>query len=216
MTPTFLYFDLGNVLLSFSHERMCRQMAEIAGVEPAAVRRALFEPASPLSVLWKFERGDMNGLAVYEHFCEQCGVRPDRAALQAAKCDMFAEISGSVAIVEQLAATGCRLGVLSNTNPIDWEFVSAGRFPFLNRFFEQIVLSYEARAMKPERAIYDLAVRRAGVPPREVFFTDDREENVAGAIAAGMDAVLFTSPEQLRADLAARGLLAQVRASFDC
>jgi len=207
MKPSFLYFDLGNVLLSFSHDRMCRQMAEFAGVEPAAVRRALFEPASPLSVQWRFERGDLNALAVYEHFCEQCGVRPDRAALQAAGRDMFAEISETVAIVEQLAAAGCRLGVLSNTNPIDWEFVSFGRFPFLNRLFEHAVLSYEARAMKPERAIYDLAVRRAGVPASEVFFADDRQENVAGALTAGLDAVLFTTAGQLRADLKARGLI---------
>ena len=83
MKPSFLYFDLGNVLLSFSHDRLCRQMAAVAGVELAAVRRALFEPASPLSAQWRFERGDLNALAVYEHFCEQCGVRPDRAALQA-------------------------------------------------------------------------------------------------------------------------------------
>jgi putative hydrolase of the HAD superfamily len=206
MKPSFLYFDLGNVLLSFSHERMCRQMAAVAGVDPAAVRRALFELGEPSSVQWRFERGDLNALAVYEHFCEECGGRPDQAALQAAGCDMFDALPESVAIVDELATAGCRLGVLSNTNPIDWEFVSSGRFPFLNRSFEHAVLSYEARAMKPERAIYDLAVGRAGVPAGEVFFTDDREENVAGALAAGLDAVLFTTAEQLRADLASRGL----------
>jgi glucose-1-phosphatase len=207
MKPSILYFDLGNVLLSFDHERMCRQMAEVAGVEAAAVRRALFEPGAPSSVQWQFERGDLNALAVYEHFCEQCGVRPEQATLHAAGCDMFGELTETVAIVEELAAAGCRLGVLSNTNPIDWEFVSTGRFPFLNRLFEHAVLSFEARAMKPERAIYDLAVRRAGVPAGEVFFTDDRKENVAGALAAGLDAVLFTTAEQLRAELASRGLL---------
>jgi FMN phosphatase YigB (HAD superfamily) len=170
------------------------------------VRRALFESTGETSVQGQFERGDLNALAVYEHFCEAAGVRPDRDALFAAGSDMFAEIAGTVAIVERLFAAGQRMGVLSNTNPIDWGFVTSGRFPFLNRCFEQAVLSYEVRAMKPDRAIFDAAVDRAGAPAREVFFTDDREENVAGALAAGLDAMLFTSPEQLADELNRRGL----------
>ena len=207
MAIKFLYFDMGNVLLSFSHERMCRQMAEVAGVTPAVVWEALFEGPRAASVLWRFERGDLNALAVYEHFCEWCGVRPDREAMFAAGCDMFAEIAASVKLVECLHAAGRRLGILSNTNPIDWGFVRAGRFPFLNRCFEHAVLSYEARSMKPEPAIYDHAVTRAGVAANEVFFTDDREENVAGAIAAGIDAVLFTSAAELAQELRLRGVL---------
>jgi putative hydrolase of the HAD superfamily len=206
MKPAFIYFDLGNVLLSFSHERMCRQMAVKAGVEPEVVRRALFEAESGPSVQWRFERGDLNALMVYEHFCEAVGARPDMEELFAAGCDMFAEIKDSVAIVERLAAAGVRLGIMSNTNPIDWTFVTSGPFPFLNRCFEQTVLSFEARAMKPERAIYDAAIKRAGVPAGEIFFTDDREENVEGALAARLDAVLFTSSAQLAAELERRGL----------
>jgi glucose-1-phosphatase len=207
MKPGFVYFDLGNVLLSFSHERMCQQMAAAAGVPPEAVRRALFEAEGGPSVQWRFERGDLNALAVYEHFCEALGVRPDMEELFAAGCDMFAEIDESVSIVERLFASGVRLGIMSNTNPIDWAFVSSGRFPFLNQCFEQKVLSFEVGAMKPELAIYEAAVEQAGVAAGEVFFTDDREENVKGALAAGLDAVLFTSPEQLRKELQARGLI---------
>jgi FMN phosphatase YigB (HAD superfamily) len=148
----------------------------------------------------------MNALAVYEHFCESLGVRPDMDELFAAGCDIFDEIGESVAIVERLHAAGGRLGIMSNTNPIDWGFVTSGRFPFLNRCFEQFTLSYEVRAMKPERAIYEAAVARAGCAASEVFFTDDKPENVEVALAAGLDAVLFTSPEQLRLELERRGL----------
>lgn len=209
MTPSFLYFDLGNVLLSFSHERMCQQMGRAAGVEPEAVRKALFDAAGRPHghcVQWRFERGDLNALAVYEHFCEELGVRPDMRELFAAGCNMFEEAPGSIAIVERLAAAGHRLGVLSNTNPIDWGFVSSGRFPFLKECFEHRVLSFEVRAMKPEWAIYDHAVRLAGVAAGQVFFVDDRPENVAGAIAAGLDAVLFTTADELASELRRRGV----------
>jgi glucose-1-phosphatase len=206
MAPRFIYFDLGNVLLSFSHERMCRQMAAAAGVATEAVRRALFESGGGPSVQWLFERGDVNALAVYEHFCEALGVRPEMDMLFAAGCDIFDQIGESVAIVERLHAAGMRLGIMSNTNPIDWGFVTSGRFPFLNRCFEHFALSYEVRAMKPERAIYEAAVAKAGCKAGEVFFTDDKPENVEGALMAGLDAVLFTSPQQLAVDLDGRGM----------
>ena len=55
----FLYFDLGNVLLHFSHERACRQMAAVASTPEREVT-ALFAAAgglvlalgSLLSVAW--------------------------------------------------------------------------------------------------------------------------------------------------------------------
>jgi HAD superfamily hydrolase (TIGR01509 family) len=206
MPPRFLYFDMGNVLLSFSHERMCSQMAAVAGVEPETVRAALFDAAESLpSLQWRFERGDIDTDAVYEALCAATGGRPERAALYAAANDMFAELPESVALVRRLHAAGNRLGVLSNTNPVDFEFARE-RFPFLRECFELAVVSYEAREMKPHRAIYEYAARIAGVAPHEVLFTDDREENVVGAIEAGLDAVRFTSAAQFEAELEARGV----------
>ena len=171
------------------------------------VRETLFGSTAGPSVQWRFERGDLNALNVYEHFCESCGVRPDMNRLFAAGCDMFGKIDESVAIVERLHAAGRRLGIMSNTNPIDWAFVASGEFPFLPGRFEQIVLSFEVKSMKPEREIYDRAVAAAGVSAGEVFFTDDRQENVEGALAAGLDAVLFTTPAKLAEELTSRGLL---------
>ena len=60
--------------------------------------------------------------------------------------------------------------------------------------------------MKPDRAIYDEAVVRAGTSAGEVFFVDDRLDNVVGAQAAGLDAVQFTDAEQLVIDLRQRGI----------
>ena len=206
MSLRFLYFDMGNVLLSFSHERMCSQMAAVAGIDAETVRRILFDETPEVrSLQWRFERGELGTDAIYEAFCEAVGGRPERAALYAAASDMFGELPESVALVRRLHAAGNRLGVLSNTNPVDFEFARE-RFPFLRECFELAVVSYEAREMKPHRAIYEYAARIAGVAPHEVFFADDREENVVGAIEAGLDAVLFTSAAQLEAELEARGV----------
>jgi FMN phosphatase YigB (HAD superfamily) len=45
-----------------------------------------------------------------------------------------------------------------------------------------------------------------GLSAGEIFFVDDRPENVTGALEAGLDAVLYTSPACLAADLRRRGI----------
>jgi len=67
-------------------------------------------------------------------------------------------------------------------------------------------LSYRLRAMKPEPAAYAGAARLAGVQPKQIFFTDDRPDNVAAARAAGWDAVQFESACQLNEELRQRGV----------
>ena len=52
--------------------------------------------------------------------------------------------------------------------------------------------------MKPDREIYDAAIQSAGVAPDEIFFMDDRIENVQAANAAGLDAVHFTDARTLQ------------------
>jgi len=108
--------------------------------------------------------------------------------------------------VAGLRNVGYRLGILSNTHESHWEFVHDGRFGLIRHAFETVVLSYQVGAMKPDPRIYEVAAEQAGFACNEIFFTDDRSENVAGAQAAGMDAVQFTSARTLAADLRNRGL----------
>jgi HAD superfamily hydrolase (TIGR01509 family) len=67
-------------------------------------------------------------------------------------------------------------------------------------------LSYRIGACKPDVAIFRRAAELAGQRPQDIFFTDDLAENVAGAKAAGFDAVQYTSTPQLVAELRQRGI----------
>lgn len=205
-TPKFFYFDLGNVLVTFCNDRMVRQMAEVAGLAPEGVRALLLEENGRPTVQWRFECGEMTRDEYYEHFCTATGSAPDRAALELAASDIFAPIEDSMRLVQRLAAAGRRLGVLSNTNSVHWSFVTDGRYDALTAAFEAHVTSFDARSMKPDAGIYLHAAARAGVAPAEMFFVDDREENVAGARALGVDAVRYTSHDRLVDELLARGV----------
>jgi FMN phosphatase YigB (HAD superfamily) len=197
----FFYFDLGMVLLRFDVEVMCRRMAEVAGLDPPQVRRALFE--HPLQK--DYERGLSTTREFYETFCDTTGTRPNFEALLCAASDIFDLDAAMIPVVAHLYEAGHRLGILSNTCDCHWEHCLR-RFPLLNELFEVHALSYRIGAAKPEVAMFEAAAMLAGVELAEVFFTDDIPGHVAGARAAGFDAVQFTSPRQLVAELRSRSV----------
>lgn len=202
MTPRFLYFDLGNVLLKFDHRRGCRQMAEVAGVADEVVWKVSFQ--GPLFL--DYERGEVTSDEYYRRFCEATASQPDPEALLHAASDIFQLNVPTAALVTQLKLAGHRLGILSNTNEAHWQFVDRGHYGILADPWEHYALSFRLRSMKPEPAIYRAAAEMAGVDPAEVFFVDDRPENVQGAREAGFDAVLFTTAAALATDLRRRGV----------
>ncbi len=211
MPPKVLYFDLGMVLVEFSHERMFQQMAEVAGISPEAVWEAIFGDADCRAAQLRYETGHITTDEFFDHFCHVTGSSPDRKRLAEAVCDIFSPIEPMWELARNLAAAGNRLAILSNTNPVQWDFITDGRFPIVAMgqpvsAFDWAVLSYEVGSMKPDRAIYDTAIQRAGVAGHEVFFTDDRQENVEGARAAGIDAVQFVDCEGLVSQLRERGV----------
>src|SRR4029450_10433450 len=63
--------------------------------------------------------------------------------------------------------------------------------------------------LKPEPALYQLALDRHGLSADSTVFVDDIPANVAAAASLGMAALNFTDAERLRADLVRLGLLGE-------
>jgi putative hydrolase of the HAD superfamily len=206
MPPQFFYFDIGNVLLAFDHDRMIRQMAAVAAVGETAMREAILPSEDETDLQWALEAGQITENDYYEQLCKTLSVRPPRKELNFAASDIFEPMEPTLRLVERMQRVGLRLGLLSNTNSVHWRFFLDGRYPVLSRCFEQTVSSFEAQSMKPDSGIYRLAIEKAKVLPSDIFFVDDKEENVAGAIACGIDAVLFTGADDLEAALRERGV----------
>ena len=201
-TPEFIYFDLGNVLLTFDNQRACAQMSRVSGL-PEGQLRDLFGEHDFQNQL---ERGETSFASVVESLGEFAGRSLDVAAMRHAYADIFDLVPGIVPVVARLAAANVRLGVLSNTSDPHWELITDGRFAILPAYFGTFALSFEIGAMKPDERIYEQAAKLANVAPSQIFFTDDRAENVEAASRAGWDAVLFESPGQVAEALTHRGV----------
>ena len=202
MNIRFLYFDLGNVLLNFDHRRAAQQMAQVAGVPVETAWRLIFEG----DLQRRVESGEMTDRAFYDEFCQQTGTQADYETLRRAGSDIFWMNQPIIPLVGHLRMAGYPLGILSNTSDSHWQFVNQGQFAVLRRTFREQVLSYEVGAAKPGPEIYQIAIERAGFSPGEIFFCDDRADNVEGARAVGIDAVQFVGVAELAADLRERGV----------
>lgn len=73
--------------------------------------------------------------------------------------------------------------------------------------FDPVIVSCQAGMRKPDRAIYKLAAKKAGVWMRQCYFIDDLEENIEAAKAAGMKTHLFKDAASLKTDLYQRKIL---------
>ena len=104
-----------------------------------------------------------------------------------------------LAELRRAKADGCRLGLLSNMPP-GWDAHWRRMVP-PDGLFDHVVLSFEAGHRKPDPAIFELAARRAGVPPGDCVLVDDLPANCAGAAEAGWHAIHFTATAQAAADL---------------
>jgi 2-haloacid dehalogenase len=115
-------------------------------------------------------------------------------------------LPGMAEIVRALHARRVPLYAITNFSDEFWHPFRAQEAAIFD-LFDDIVVSGEERLLKPDRAIYALALQRFGLAGEEAIFIDDREDNVRGAEAMGIRGHLFRGAESLAAELRDLGLL---------
>jgi putative hydrolase of the HAD superfamily len=104
----------------------------------------------------------------------------------------------------RLQAAGTPTGVLSNLGDAMTEGVLA-RQPWLAGF-DHLLWSHTLKLAKPEPEIYRHAAEGLGFAPANILFIDDRADNIAAAIATGMQAIQYTDHSTFLREMQARGL----------
>jgi glucose-1-phosphatase len=196
-----LIFDLGRVLVYFDFARAYRTFEAHCAHPASGMSKRLFTT----DLVQRLETGRIQAHDFHAGFCELFELKLDYPAFRDVWTSIFTHELLPESMLENLSKR-YRLVLLSNTNPIHFEMIR-GAYPHLKHFHD-LVLSYEVGALKPEAAIYQAALDRAGCKAEECFYTDDIPEFIEGGRRAGFDSVQFESREQLEGELRARGILA--------
>jgi putative hydrolase of the HAD superfamily len=196
-----LLFDLGDVIVGLDFDRVYRRVALLLG-RPASGVPALIREAD---LAGPYERGELSSAQFHRAFCQAVGIDVAYGEFCEIWEDMFPpELLVPESFFESVRGR-YRLVLLSNTNEIHFDSILR-RYSVL-RWFDDFVLSYRVGALKPSPAIYQEAVRVAGCRPAECFFTDDKTENIEGAVTAGLDAVRFEGWTNLEQHLRQRSVV---------
>lgn len=194
-------FDIGNVFVRWDPRNMYRDHFETE----EEMEYFLSNVTTPA---WNLEQD--RGRTWADAIAKASEQHPDYAEKIQLYWDNWAqmldgEITGTVEIFNRLQADGVPVYAITNFSAETWPIFCA-RHPFTARFLD-IVVSGKEGLIKPDRAIYELALERFGVTPERSIFIDDSLDNVRGAEALKIKGHHFTGAPKLEAELKTYGLL---------
>ncbi len=196
-----IVFDLGKVLIDFDYD-ITRE--KLNSVEENLGDNFLKYYQNNYEIHRKFERGELSEDEFVEKMLKVLNNKVDKEFFCNAYSDIFT-VNQKVVELLPVLMKNYQLVLLSNTDPIHRKY-GWGKYDFL-KYFDKLILSYEAVSVKPEEKIYKEVEKYTIKQPDEHFFTDDIQEYIDGAKKRGWDAVQFTGYESLKEELVKRKII---------
>lgn len=199
-------FDYGMVLTGPPNQEAYAELLRITGLPADRFEELYWADRSA------YDEGKLSGITFWQKFLEDSGLDLGPGAVdELNRWDTrlwTTQDPVMLAWQEKIRKQGLRTAILSNMGDSVLENMLR-EFDWLDRF-DVLVWSYQHGIVKPDPAIYRHTLRQLGTPPPETLFIDDRLVNVEAARALGMLGLVFSTVDQLRADLNSLGLAAEL------
>ncbi len=168
-------FDIGNTLIRFDPEEICRRL--IGDAHRERIRHALFAPGHTWT--WgRFDEGRYPAEEVAGNIAAEEGLGEECAGEILYALDHFHEVMRPLPLsrgVSRLKAEGKRILALTNYAfpQVDYCWQRFDCF----RCFDGRVVSWEEKITKPDPRIYRILTDRYGLTPEKALFIDDVAAN---------------------------------------
>jgi len=196
-----IVFDLGNVLLPFDYNKLTTKLEKI---ESGLGQYFIDVYNSNYEYHKDYERGKISEEKFIERMLEILNYKIDSETFCKYYAGIFQKNDDVIALLPRLKKN-YKLILLSNTDPIHkkygWE-----HYDFL-QYFDNLIVSHEAGAVKPEEKIYRAVENASGAPSEEHIFIDDIEKYVLAAKNLGWDGIHFASYSNLINELNSKNIL---------
>lgn len=187
-----IIFDLGGVLYDLDRTR-CVNALESIGLKDVDNLLSNYKQSG---IFQQLEEGTIELDEFYETIKRMVDKPISDEIIKAAWDKFLVEIPlYKLEMLEKLRGH-FQIFMLSNTNAIHFndeipnEFLKAGKN--IHHYFDKCYLSYEMKASKPHKKIFELLIADSGITPSESFFIDDSPENIRVASEMGFQTYLAT------------------------
>ena len=194
-----IIFDMGGVIVDLDIEDCKRAFKEYLGYYRID---ELIDPCHQKGIYGDLEEGKISGDEFRRIVLQDSDPGALAENVDKAMWHILTGISPYKAEMLKRLSESYDLYLLSNNNPVCLPrakaiFEDAG-IP-LEKIFRKCFYSFEMKALKPSETFYKAVVREIGIPAEQMFFIDDSQKNVDGAIAAGLPAVYYEPGTDLEA-----------------
>ena len=195
-----IIFDMGGVLREWDPDKFLNRCG-LPAEDREVLMREIFQ-----GIEWPMQ--DFGLITEEETLQRVCSRIPERLHAAAEKLilhweDLSEPIPGMADVLRRLKANGYGIWLLSNASKRHGSYWS--RHPG-SEYFDGLVISAFEGVLKPDLTMYRTILKRFGLKAEECVFTDDMPVNVAGALAAGMDGIVFKGTEDFIRELQKRGV----------
>ena len=154
--------------------------------------------------LWKI--GKINELQFYGSIIKDLGIKIGRKNIMYDERAMNSPDMKVISLIKKLKKRYLTVALTNNVR--EWFEDNIVNYDLWG-VFNCIITSYETKKAKPDREIYGIMLRKAGVKADECVFVDDQRENTDTAEKMGMKIILYRNYRQLFEELRAFGVDAQ-------
>lgn len=194
-----IIFDMGGVIVDLDIEDCKRAFKEYLGYYRID---ELIDPCHQKGIYGDLEEGKISGDEFRRIVLQDSDPGALAENVDKAMWHILTGISPYKVKMLKRLSESYDLYLLSNNNPVCLPrakaiFEDAG-IP-LEKIFRKCFYSFEMKALKPSETFYKAVVREIGIPAEQMFFIDDSQKNVDGAIAAGLPAVYYEPGTDLEA-----------------
>lgn len=204
MSEKVIIFDLGKVVFDYDLNIIANSLSKYSS------KTFLFQNMDNFiyenkELFFKYEKGQISSVDFYNEMSKLL----DFKSLSFEKFvdiwnEIFTPIQDVMDLINSLSSR-YELAILSNTNQLHFDYLYKKYSDFFLNF-KKLHLSYLMNLRKPEKEIYEQVIKIHNVDPKNIFFTDDNEENVFSAMLVGIRSFSFKNVVKLEQDLESFGI----------
>lgn len=188
-----IFFDWGGVVADDPGDDFLTKLLEDIGATPEQIQE-IFQ-----RYMKQFMRGEISEQEYWDSLRNNYGF-----TIHESISDEFKKWSGLtaneqvLALIDEAKAKGWNTAILSNVIEPTYKVLEDAGF---YEKFDVVIASCKEGFAKPEKEIYEIALKKTGAIAEESVFVDDKQSNLNPADEMGFRTILAENPHQIIKDI---------------